>query len=297
LSESGGVLAITTTGLAASRKTQSVSYPAVFNNINLQIDIDVQSNPTDLTIVPLLGVYKDANNSVMVGWVDPYNTAQRRVVFWKHIAGVVTEIASVNVATNTVVLYLERSGDDFSAYYDDGGGKTQIGATQTLAIGADCRVIVEQYIYQKAGTGPDSVVTNFNDLEITGSGIYWDTKSDSSAIKTTYNEQTIDEDAGGIIQFGSATFTQGSNMTYDYKIGTGAWVLGKTSAQIIALGDQITDDGKFNLRAVYGGSTAQASWTSLSVPTAPGIPRRRLRSGVHIGHGRSGLKTAPSLGA
>lgn len=262
VAESGGLQTFTMPSNLI--KSKGLTTAAVFNDGVFTIDFNelaVAGNNQDYGLT----LRVDGDNSFTWLYFIPTNT-----LFWvAEIGGVSTQDSFVIADVTTLSLRLTRAGNNFTVEHNIGAGWVNNG-TITKAIGADASL---EWGASVGGGGGGSITVTANNISATGTGVYWDQKSDTSEIKTTYNQQSVG--AGDTIQFGSGTFTEGSNMTYDYKIGSGGWVLGRTSTQIIALGDQVTDTGTFDLRAVYGGGTAQASWTSFSVPTvaaAVGIP-------------------------
>lgn len=94
---------------------------------------------------------------------------------------------------------------------------------------------------------------------------YWDTKADGSLPDVTFN--TLDTgNPGATINCGTATSTEGTDIYYNIKFGTGAWSGVLDLAGIQALGDQITDDGTVQLIMYTGNGTSQDDFTNLNLP-------------------------------
>ena len=288
--ESSGVVAFSVTRAGGVNARKSLITTLTFNTATAISEMNnIVMAASEFGHVRLQ-YYVDNNNHAYMS--RRFAAGAQRITWQLVVGGVSVEVMNFASSVADVIMKIEFDGTDFHGFYDIGGGFVELSsaASHAKSIGTPFRIGWDAH----ARTNNTTRSADLNYLRLTGTGVFWDTKSDSSAIKDTFNTQNATEGAGSTIQFGSAVFTEGANMTYDIKIGTAGFINGRTSAQIIALGDQVTDDGTFQLRAVYGGGTSQASWTSLSVPTVAGGGVHMLIRGTHTNIGNA-LINAPMI--
>lgn len=262
VAEAAGLLNFSGCG-GTGYKGKSITTPAWFNNLVAQVDLKNPVATPGFDIWYEFHIYKNANNYVFIGLND-HPIGGGSIHFVKVVGGVLTTVSTV-VYFGDVSFKINRNANTFAGFYDIGGGFVFMG-NATAAIGADCSTAFN-VISTTPATGVD-----YDNLIITGSDIYW------ASGTVQLNSVVADNGPGAIVQFGSFNPTEVGTVTYKLKIGTGALSGSLTKAQVIALGDQATDDGNVQLYIELAGSTAQSTVAdnSLVVPDVVGGVNRRF---------------------
>lgn len=266
LIESGNKLAVSCTragtnaekGAASDLTFSDGTFEVDLQNILLTVDVDFAG----------LSLFKDAQNFLYITRRDD-NPTLTRLHYVLKVNNVTIESIAPNNAATSIKFKVEDDGTDIHVFYDVGAGWVEISTASShgQSIGTGYKV----YLYARTQGSNGTISADFMYFRATGTGIFWNQKADTSVIKTIYNTQAASEGAGAILQFGSATIDDGIDVTYDYKIGTDAWVLNKTKVYIISLDDQVTDDGTFSLRVIHGNGTDQSTFTRFLLPTTSGV--------------------------
>ena len=265
VTEAGGTQTIVTAG------NVSTFYEKGSKTVFTINDATIETSVTGFNEVPtggdqfaaILTIFKDTTH-----WARIFRNRSvgNDRIFAQVNNGGLTLNVNVNTTVTSFKLKIVRSVNTFTLSYNLLlGAGWQVLGTDTQAIGVDCVAGILSQAKDATTTSYD-----FDYLRLSGTAIYWDTLADSSAIFTTYNTQVIDEGPGAIIQFGSASFDENSNMKYKAKAGTAPYSALLNAAGINALGPVVSDDGNFDLLAFYEGGTALAGWTDVTIPTIAG---------------------------
>jgi len=266
--ESGNKLYIQQTvnlGAATWRSTGFLT-AAIYGDFVFEVEIDNFLKDQDFgSDAAHLGIiaWSNASNLISISRVNAPGITNFRILH--ELAGAWVSTAFTGTSGLTRFIFrITRVGNVWTIErneYNGGWGGWITQYTVTSAIGTPVRVGL--FGVSRAVR----VSCDYKYARFSGTGIYWDTKADSSAIQTIYNQQVLSDGAGATINFATANFTEGSNMKYRVKAGTGAWSSFLNAAGIVGLGNVVSDDGKFDIEAQYEGGTAQASWTGVEITT------------------------------
>ncbi len=258
VTEASGIWTLTTTRESETTGRKGIYTAGLYNTVTWEVWVDNWTRVT-AEAYTRLRLWVDANNYARIERVKTGAIDKIQTIYI--VAGTPTSTLSVNTAVTSFGLRLSRviGTNVITADYNIGAGWVTL-KSAVAAIGANCQLEVSAH----AATADGSITFDVAYARISGSGILWN-----------HNEvvvwDAINVGAGYTIPCGDTTGTFDATTLIDIKFGTAAWITGKTKAEIIALGDQVTDNGNVQIRTTHGNSTAQSGFTTIDLgePVAP----------------------------
>jgi len=250
--ESGGKDSISTSSVAGAPKRYGIYTDAVYDgDFDCHIDVEnfnVTDGDDERGFVILI-CYIDANNYYYVYRLRRPEAPADFVAFVVYQNGVQRVNTQVNTAATDFSMRIKRDGNDYYGYYATGGGWNLIDSVSTGDVGNNgyCEINA----WNDTDSGTSTTTCDITDFTVDTGSYYFSTGE--------VQLNSVSVSAGSTVDFATFNPTETGTVTYDLKIGSGAWQNGLTKAQVIALGEQTTDDGSLRLHINLADGTGSNS--------------------------------------